>query len=140
MWTIKQTEEFQRWFESSDNKLQDDILEHVVILKQLGPHLGRPLVDTLKGSLIVNLKELRFNSGNKVIRIFFVFDPDRSAVLIIGGDKAGSGGKKFYEKMIHKSEKNYANYLVKCKEKMEENVREIKDNSKTSNTPIKGKK
>lgn len=59
MWTIKQTEEFQDWFESSDKILQDDTVEHVEILRQFGPMLGRPQVDTLKGSSITNLKELR---------------------------------------------------------------------------------
>jgi hypothetical protein len=119
MWTIKQTEEFQNWFEGSAKSLQDDTLEHVEVLRQLGPHLGRPLVDTLKNSLIKNLKELRFNSGNKVIRIFFVFDPDRNGVLIIGGNKAGSGDKIFYDKMIHQSEKIYSKYLEECKKKVE---------------------
>lgn len=130
MWTIKQTKEFQDWFESSGKKLQDEILEHVEVLKQIGPQLGRPLFDTLKGSSIINLKELRFNSGNKVIRIFFVFDPDRSGVLIIGGDKAGSGDKQFYEKMINKSQKIYVNYLEQRK----------KDKIKTSKMIKKGKR
>ena len=115
MWVIKQTEEFQAWFENSDNASQDAILEHVEVLRQIGPQLGRPLVDTIKGSLIINLKELRFNSKNKVLRIFFVFDPDRIGVLLIGGNKAGSGDKKFYEKMIDKSEKIYSKYLIKRK-------------------------
>jgi hypothetical protein len=97
MWTIKQTEEFQNWFEGSAKSLQDDTLEHVEVLRQLGPHLGRPLVDTLKNSLIKNLKKLRFNSGNK----------------------AGSGDKIFYDKMIHQSEKIYSKYLEECKKKVE---------------------
>jgi hypothetical protein len=111
MWVIKQTVEFQDWFDGSSEKIQYDTLEHIEVLKQFGPQLGRPQVDTLKGSSITNLKELRFNSGNQVIRIFFVFDPDRNAVLIIGGNKAGSGDKKFYNKMIDMSEKIYLKYL-----------------------------
>jgi len=39
MWAIKQTEEFQDWFEAGDKKLQDDALEHVEVLKQFGPLL-----------------------------------------------------------------------------------------------------
>lgn len=119
MWSIKQTAEFQSWFEEGDEALQDDSLEHVELLRQLGPNLKRPHVDTLKGSQLTNLKELRFNSGNKVIRIFFVFDPERNAVLLIGGDKAGSGDKRFYEKMIYLSEKNYGRYLEKRKREIE---------------------
>lgn len=70
MWNIKQTEEFQEWFDSCNKKLQVDIVEYVEILRQMGPQLGRPHADTIKGSSLTNLKELRFNSGQKVIRIF----------------------------------------------------------------------
>lgn len=142
MWTIKQTEEFQDWFESSDRTLQDDTLEHVEVLRQFGPQLGRPQVDTLKGSSITNLKELRFNSGNKVVRIFFVFDPDRNGVLIIGGNKAGSGDKAFYDKMIDKSEKIYSKYLEERKKDIEKEQKKIekKEKIKSPKTTKKGKK
>lgn len=33
------------------------------------------------------------------MRVFFAFDPERTAVLLIGGDKAGKT-KRFYKKMI----------------------------------------
>lgn len=115
MWTIKQTKEFQDWFHKADKKLQDDTLEHVEILRQFGPLLSRPYVDTIKGSSITNLKELRFYSGFKVIRIFFAFDPERNGVLIIGGDKRGIGEKTFYDKMIVKSELIYSKYLQEKK-------------------------
>lgn len=110
-WTIKQTEEFAEWFESSDSKPQEDILEKVQTLSELGPHLGRPLVDTLKGSSISNLKELRFDSNGKVMRITFVFDPDRNGVLLIGGDKAGKNQVKFYQELIANSEEIYKKWL-----------------------------
>lgn len=115
MWNIKQTEEFQEWFDSSDEKLQAEIIEHVGILGRMGPLLGRPYVDTIKGSSLTNLKELRFSCGEKVIRVFFVFDPDRNGVLLIGGNKASSGDKHFYKKMIDLSEKIYRKYLEHTK-------------------------
>jgi hypothetical protein len=111
MWNIRQTEDFEDWFSEGDEKLQEDIVTHVEILKEIGPLLGRPYADTLKGSSIKNLKELRFRSGSKVIRIFFIFDSERNGVLLIGGDKAGSGDKIFYDQMIAKSEKIYFRYL-----------------------------
>lgn len=114
-WNVKQTEEFQEWFDDADDILQDDIVEHVEILKQFGPHLGRPYVDTLKGSKFKNLKELRFNSGDRVIRVFFIFDPERNAVLLIGGNKAGSGNKNFYSAMIALSEKIYRKQIERKK-------------------------
>ena len=43
MWTIKQTEEFQDWFEGRDKTLQDDTLEHVEVLKQFGPQARKAI-------------------------------------------------------------------------------------------------
>ncbi|MHB1498041.1 MAG: type II toxin-antitoxin system RelE/ParE family toxin, partial [Acidimicrobiales bacterium] len=55
-----------------------------------GPTLGRPLVDVVKGSKLHNLKELRPGSaGAGEVRLLFVFDPTRRAVLLVAGDKAG---------------------------------------------------
>ena len=127
-WNIKQTKEFQEWFEDADDVLQGDTVEHVELLRQLGPFLKRPYADSIKGSSISNLKELRFSSGNRVIRIFYVFDPDQNGVLLIGGNKAGSGDKKFYDQMINKSEKIYVDYLEErikkaAKEKMNKKVK-----------------
>lgn len=125
-WNIKQTAEFQDWFDEADVALQDDIVEHVELLKQFGPNLKRPYADTLKGSQLTNLKELRFNSGNKVVRIFFIFDPDRNAVLLIGGDKAGSGDKTFYDTMIDQSEKIYGRYLEERKKEPSQKLKKGK--------------
>ncbi|MFP5490008.1 MAG: type II toxin-antitoxin system RelE/ParE family toxin [Bacteriovoracia bacterium] len=111
VWNIVQTPEFQDWFDGSDKRLQEDILEHVELLRELGPELRRPYADTLRASVISNLKELRFNSRERVIRIFYVFDPNRNGVLLIGGNKSSSGDKKFYKTMIEQSEKIYLRYL-----------------------------
>src|SRR5690348_8556582 len=69
-------------------------------LIEIGPDLGRPLVDRIKGSSIPNLKELRPGSaGRSEIRILFAFDPERTAVLLVGGDKSGQWDS-WYEKAI----------------------------------------
>ncbi|WP_435871549.1 type II toxin-antitoxin system RelE/ParE family toxin [Micromonospora humida] len=61
----------------------------VDMLAETGPALGRPLVDTLRGSSIGNLKELRPRSGRDVaVRVIFVFDPWSQAVLLVAGNKA----------------------------------------------------
>lgn len=139
-WNIKQTEEFQDWFDTADKKLKEAIVENVEVLKQMGPQLGRPYADTIKGSSITNLKELRFDSGEKVIRIFYVFDPDRNGVLLIGGNKSSSGGKTFYKTMTDQSEKIYANYLEKRKKALEEEKKKVEKKIEPSKKPKKGKK
>src|ERR1035438_444534 len=71
----------------------------VNLLKERGPMLGRPYVDTVKGSAFPNMKELRTaHDKHLALRAFFAFDPKRSAILHLGGDKHGRRG--FYEKLI----------------------------------------
>jgi hypothetical protein len=55
------------------------------------------------------MKELRTQSGGSPLRTFFAFDPRRSAILLIGGDKTGD--KRFYERMIPIADKLYETYL-----------------------------
>ncbi len=48
MWNVKQTEEFQEWFDKADRPLKEAVVENVEVLKQLGPQLGRPRPIPLK--------------------------------------------------------------------------------------------
>ncbi len=74
--------------------------------------MGRPLVDKLEGSRVHNLKELRPGSaGRSEIRILFVFDPWRSAILLVGGDKSGDWSG-WYRRVIPRAEELYEEYLT----------------------------
>jgi len=56
------------------------------VLRDHGPALGRPLVDSVKGSRHKNMKELRPGStGRTEVRVLFAFDPKRRAILLVGG-------------------------------------------------------
>jgi len=59
MWAIDATEEYLRWFTAQSADVREAILAKVYLLEEFGPQLGRPHADTLKGSRIANLKELR---------------------------------------------------------------------------------
>jgi hypothetical protein len=81
-------------------------------LREEGPALGRPLVDRLKGAKIHHLKELRPGSrGRSEIRIIFAFDPSRSALLLLGGDKAGNW-QRWYRDNIPRAEQLYLDYTA----------------------------
>lgn len=76
-----------------------------------GPQLGRPLVDRIAGSRLHNLKELRpGSSGQSEVRILFIFDPVRNAVLLVAGDKSGRW-HEWYREAIPKAEAAYEAYL-----------------------------
>lgn len=110
-WEIYQTDEVAAWMEDlrrTDPQAAEKVEAAVDVLSEHGPTLGRPLVDTLTGSKIANLKELR--PRQTTIRVLFVFDPWRSAILLIAGDKAGQW-KAWYDRAIPQAEELYAVYL-----------------------------
>jgi hypothetical protein len=91
----------------------------VDMLAENGPGLGRPLVDTLQGSTISNLKELRPRSGRDVaIRVLFVFDPWSQAVLLVAGDKAGDWAR-WYQRAIPVAEGAYEAWLASERKRRE---------------------
>lgn len=58
------------------------------------------------------MKELRPGSrGRTEIRILFVFDPARQAVLLVAGDKAGDWSR-WHRDNIPIAERRYASWLV----------------------------
>jgi hypothetical protein len=112
-WTVKVTEEYATWFRiliKEDLGSAKQVAEAVGALREEGPTLGRPLVDRLKGSNLHHLKELRPGSrGRSEIRIIFAFDPTRSALLLLGGDKAGNW-ERWYRDNIPLAERLYIDY------------------------------
>lgn len=113
MWEIEYTDEFKEWWDTLTEGQQEDLVVSVELLKNLGPGLPRPHADVVKGSKYANMKELRTQSKGKPLRTFFAFDPRRCAILLIGGDKTGD--KRFYDKMILKADKLYAEHLKQLK-------------------------
>ena len=86
-WGVFFHDDFDAEFAALDEDLQDELLAHAKLLEEFGPNLGRPTVDTLKGSKHANMKELRFAWNGEVWRVSFAFDPKRQAILLVGGDK-----------------------------------------------------
>jgi hypothetical protein len=109
MWEVEYTDEFGKWWRTLSDAEQVAITRSVTLLEQLGPLLPRPHADTVKGSRHPNMKELRSQCGGKPLRTFFAFDPRRTAILLIGGDK--SGDLRFYERMIPIANDLYDAYL-----------------------------
>ena len=95
MWDVEFTDQFEAWWDTLTAEEQQSIDAAVRLLEQRGPGLGRPLVDSIERSRHANMKELRAGT----IRVLFAFDPRRSAILLIGGDKRDRW-QEFYEETI----------------------------------------
>ena len=74
-WPIEVSDEFSGWYVALTEDEQESVNFSVDLLEALGPALGRPHVDTAKGSRHPNLKELRVQHHGKPYRILFAFDP-----------------------------------------------------------------
>lgn len=110
-WTVKFSTKFDTEFNELNLKVQDELLAHALLLEKFGPQLGRPWVDTLKGSKYSNMKELRFKANNGVWRVAFAYDPKRQAILLIAGNKSGISETRFYKELIRKADERFSSYL-----------------------------
>ena len=100
MWNVYATDEYLIWFSTLEEYDKEEINFKVRLLEAFGPNLGRPHADTLKGSKIKNLKELRINTDKHTFRIAYYFGIKRNGILLTGGDKKGKDQKLFYKKLI----------------------------------------
>ena len=113
-WNIIFEPDFRVWFYQQEQELQEEIFSVLSLLRESGPALGRPRVDTLEGSSVKNMKELRIQYKGEPWRILFAFDPKRQAILLVGGNKTGD--KRWYKENIAIAERRYQNYLENLKE------------------------
>ena len=110
-WDVEFHTDFVPEFDGLDESVQDELLAHVALLEMFGPQLGRPRVDTLKGSRHANMKELRFDAADGVWRFAFAFDPRRQAIVSCGGDKSGGSQRRFYRRLTLKADDRFDAHL-----------------------------
>lgn len=108
-WLVEFHPECSIWFEKLEPDLQIEMLANLRVLSQLGPGLGRPRVDTVKGSAYPNMKELRVQFRGEPWRILFAFDPRRTAIILLGGNKAGDS--RWYKTNIPIADARYGQHL-----------------------------
>ena len=88
-WEVEFTDQFGTWWEALSEGQQEDLDARVSLLEEYGPALGRPTVGHVASSRHQHMKELRVSSEGGSLRVLFAFDPRRTAILLIGGDKSG---------------------------------------------------
>ena len=108
-WEVILLEEVERWYLTLDEDAMAAVTGAIDLLELEEPTLGRPTVDKVNGSKFHNMKELR--PAGTSIRVLFIFDPRRQAILLLGGDKAGNW-KSWYDNNIPIAERRYENWLA----------------------------
>ena len=120
MWEVATTDEFDAWFAELAADGQAEIIAKVELLKVVGPQLGRPHVDTLKRSRHSNMKEMRASTAEQVIRVAFAFDPERTAIVLVAGNKKGVNQRRFYKQLIEAADTLFDRHLARLKAKKKE--------------------
>jgi hypothetical protein len=113
-WDVEITDEFGSWFVDLSEADQDAIRFTVDLLIAGGPNLRFPHSSGISNSRHAHMRELRIQSEGRPVRVFYAFDPRRSAILLIGGDKTGDG--RFYERMIPIADELYDVHLKELKQ------------------------
>lgn len=108
-WDVEYTDEFGQWWQGLSEGLQDEVAARVELLVEHGPSLPYPFSSDIRGSRHGVMRELRVQSGGRPIRVFYAFDPRRTSILLIGGDKTGND--RFYEEYVPVADDPYDEYL-----------------------------
>ncbi len=111
VWDIE-LELVQPWLEALDQGSYEQVIAALEVLATHGPGIGRPLVDTVRGSRHANMKELRPGSrGRSELRVLFAFDPVRRAIMLVGGDKSGNW-QKWYRVSIPLADQRFDEHVA----------------------------
>jgi hypothetical protein len=110
-WDVRYDAAFEAEAEKFAEAVQLEIAALAILLRRFGPQLRRPHCDTLKGSKHTNMKELRFTLPDGAWRIAFAFDPERQAILLVGGSKSGTNEKQFYRDLIRVADERFNAHL-----------------------------
>jgi hypothetical protein len=108
-WEAEFTDEFGDWWDGLSIAEQESVRVSVELLAELDPALTRPHADTIHGSQVRNMRELRIQHEGRPYRVLYAFDPRRTGVLLVGGDKTGN--PRWYEEFVPKAESIYAQHL-----------------------------
>ena len=112
-WNVEYTDKFEDWWNGLTEDEQEDVAAVVMLLIEHGPQLPFPYSSGIEGSKHAHMRELRAQSGGKPLRGFYAFDPRRTAILLIGGDKTGDD--RFYKKMIPVADRLYDEYIAELR-------------------------
>ncbi len=108
-------DEFKPEFDALHEDVRTEVLAVSLVIQEFGPQLGRPRVDTLKGSRHANMKELRFSAAGGEWRVAFAFDPRRRAIQLVAGDKSGGSERRFYRELIRKADDRFDTHLARIR-------------------------
>lgn len=108
-WEVEYTDELGEWWTDLTEAEQESIDASVRLLEEKGPNLGFPHTSGIERSRHSHMRELRVQHEGRPYRILYAFDPRRSAILLLGGDKTGND--RWYEVHVPIADKLYDTHI-----------------------------
>lgn len=113
-WEVEGTDEFAGWFEGLKDEEQSSVGRVVDLLVEHGPSLPFPYSSGIATSRHRHMRELRTQHEGRPYRVLYAFDPRRSAILLLGGDKTGND--RWYDEQVPIADTLYDEYLSELKQ------------------------
>jgi len=114
-WQVVFTDEFGEWWDSLSAEEQEDVDSIVRLLEIQGPSLKFPYTSGVASSRFPHMRELRIQHGGEPYRVLYAFDPLRSAVLLVGGNKVGND--RWYDENVPIADRLYREHIGALKNK-----------------------
>lgn len=111
---IEYTDEFEGFWDGLPPAWQVEVAAVVGVLGEYGPAIPPQYSEPIKSSAYSNMKELKIQCQGHPVRVFYAFDPRRTGILLLGGDKTGDG--RFYKKNVPLADKIYGQHLLEIGE------------------------
>jgi hypothetical protein len=108
-WDVEYTDEFEDWWNQLSENEQESIIASVGLLEACGPNLRFPHSSGITTSRHDHMRELRTQHEGRPYRTLYAFDPRRSAILLIGGEKTGND--RWYEEFVPIADNLYDDHL-----------------------------
>ena len=108
-WDVEYTDEFGERWEGLCADERESLDVSVRLLEERGPALGFPHSSGIHGSRHGHVRELRTQHDGRPFRTLYAFDPRRSAILLIGGDKTGDD--RWYDVNVPVADRLYDEHL-----------------------------
>ena len=112
-WEVEYTDEFEDWWNTLSEAEHESIFASERLLEDYGPALGYPHTSGINDARTGHLRELRVQHEGRPYRLFYAFNPLRTALMLIGGDKTGDD--RFYERMVPIADALYATHLLELR-------------------------
>ncbi|MFW1942695.1 type II toxin-antitoxin system RelE/ParE family toxin [Acinetobacter guillouiae] len=112
-WEIEYTDEFEQWWETLSIEEQISIAASVELLESFGTNLKFPHSSGINGSKHDHMRELRTQHQGRPYRTLYAFDPRRTAILLLAGDKTGDD--RWYDVNVPIADKLYDEHLHSLK-------------------------